>query len=876
MVRVSRLRLRFRSLLHRDALDRELEQELAFHLAEQKAEFLAQGMTESEADAAARHALGPATSLAEECREQRRTRWLEDFLQDARYACRGFAKSPAFALVAVLTLALGIGANTAFFSAAYGILFRPLPYRAPERLVDLEDGIGAVGPVIALREMAHAAEYAGYLANNDLNLQLAGEAVRARATAVTWNLAQVLGVAPARGRWFVAAEERAGNHRVAVLSDRTWRERFSADPAILGRRIVLNEEPFTIAGVMPPGFAFPTPDTELWIPIRIDPRDVGYMWGGGNLWPIGRLREAATLAAAQAELGPAVDRIRAMFPWRMPDAYARSARVVGYSESLARAVRPKLIALSAAALLLLLIACGNVANLLLARSVRREREFAMREALGAQRGRLLRQLMAENLVIAAAGGAAGLLAAALILKSLPALLPDDTPRLHETGSAAALLLAASGSMVLTIVLFSAAPLFRLWRSRCDRLIGRALTASRRTSRISLALIGMELALATVLLIGAGLMGRTLARLAGVDFGFRTTGMVSARVSAGRSRCGSAERCRAMIEDLNQTLAGLPGVRSVNWSNFAPLEGGFSAVSSDIEDHMQPPGAPAFVLWQTAATPGYFRALGIPLRAGRTFTGLDGAGGAPVTVISASTARRFWPNESPIGKHVRPMSDREWLTVVGVVGDVEQYSLAGYPSWVDGVEYVPLAQVLPQVSQSMQLTLLVESTPPLAASSLVEAVRRRFPDVVIARVRQLAEVRSESVQDQRSTAWLLGLFAALGLVLGIAGVYGVIAHRASLRTREIGIRMALGASGGSVVRMVLRETVLVSAAGCLAGVAGAFGLSRFLQALLFGVTAHDAVVFTVCPAVLLAAAILAAAVPGLRASRTDPALTLREE
>ena len=802
--------------------------------------------------------------------------WLEDFIQDTRFAFRSFSKSPTFTLVAVLTLALGIGANTAFFSTAYGIIFRPLPYPAPDRLVDIEDGIAGVGPVTSLREIARTADYAGYFPNNQLNLQLGGEAWRVEAAAVTWNLARVLGVPPARGRWFDQTEERAGQNRVVVLSDHTWRERFGADPAVLGRRIVLNDEPFEIIAVMPAGFAFPSPATEVWIPISIDPRNVGYMWGGGNLWPIGRLRGGTPIAAAQAELRPALDRIRGMFPWRVPDEYGRDARAILYGEAIAKGVRPKLFALSAAALLLLLIACGNVANLLLARAVHREREFAMREALGAPRSRLLRQLMAENFVLVVAGGVAGLVAAAVILKVLPLLLPNDTPRLHEIVPDLNLLLVAACSMLITVVFFSAAPMIRWSWLRRESLAGRATTASKRSSGLSLALIGFELALATVLLIGAGLMGRTLWQLAKVDSGVHAAGVVVARISAGPTRCGKPERCWALLQDLNQTLIGLPGVRSVNWSNFAPLDKEFSAVSVDLQDHPTSPGAPAFVLWQIAATPGYFQALGIPLRTGRLFSDADRTGAAPV-IISESTAKRFWTIESAIGKRIRPMSDKEWRTVVGVVPDVAQYSLTGFPSWVDGVQYVPLRQALPRVAQSIQLTMFVESSNPQSVvAALPLTVRRRVSDVVVSHIASLEGIRSGSVADQRSTARLLALFAALGLLLGVAGVHGVISHRTAQRTREIGIRMVMGATGGRVIGLVVGETLSVSLAGCAAGMAGAFGLSRFLQSLLFGVTAHDTVAFAIFPAVLLAAAALAAAIPAWRASRIDPALTLRQE
>jgi predicted permease len=601
------------------------------------------------------------------------------------------------------------------------------------------------------------------------------------------------------------------------------------------------------------------------------------MWGAGSLLPIGRLRDGITLAAAQTELRPAVDRVRKMFPWRMPDEYGASAHAIRYDEALSEGVRAKLFALSAAAMLLLLIACGNVANLLLARAVHREREFAMREALGARQGRLIRQTLTENFVLLGAGGILGAVAAATIVKLLPILLPKETPRLDEVAPDGSLLFVTAASMILTLIGFGAAPLLRTLRASRETLVGRATTPSRRSSRLSFAVVACELALATVLLIGAGLMARTLWHLGVVDSGLHTTRAVTAKISAGPKRCGTVERCWALLEQVNAAVANVPGVRGVNWANAAPLDKAMSAVASDVEGHPRPPGAPAYVIWQAAVTPGYFRTLGIPLLAGRLFTDADRRGALPVLVISESTAKKFWTVETAIGKRMRPMSDREWRTVVGVVGDVAQYALTGFPSWVDGVEYVPLAQVLHYVRQNMELTMIVESSQPESAgTALPAAVRQQVPDVVVARVASLGEIRSASIADQRSTAWLLALLAAVGLSLGFVGVYGVISNVIAQRTREIGIRIAIGATGANVIAMVVRETLLIAAIGCGVGLAGAFVMSRYLESLLFGVTAHDPPAFAVLPIVLLGTALIAAAIPGWRASRTDPAITLREE
>jgi predicted permease len=845
---MKRLRLRVRAIIRRTTLERDLEQELRFHMAEQKAEFLSQGMTDAEAELAVRRSFG--------------------------FAFRTLWRAPGFTWTAVATLALGVGANVAFFSASYGVLFRPLPYPEPDRLVELNLGFAGVGPTTALRDLSGLVDYAGYLANVETTAQLGGEAVRLRTATVTWNLARVLSVAPALGRWFEASEEKAGQHRVIVVSHRMWQERWGGDPSILGKQIMLNEEPFEVVGVMPPRFAFPAPSTEAWTPIRIDPSSRGYMWGDLNLWPIGRLKKGATLAASQAELRPAVDRIRPMFPWRMPDAWGTSSSLVLHSAALVKDSRPKMLALAAASLLLLLIACGNVASLLLTRWVRRDREFAVREALGAGRGRLLRQVIAENGVLAGLGGAVGLATAWAFLSALPVLL-GEVPRLQELAVGPDVAMFAIATMMITFGLLSLSPILRSKLQPSPVASSGRNTAHGRSHRISMGLASLQLALATALLIGAGLMGRTLWQLAHVDSGVRASRVVAGTVSAGASRCGTPDRCWAFLQDLNATLGAVPGVRSVNWSNGIPLVKQTSAMSVDLEDHRKEPGAPAFVFWHVTATPGYFGALGITLRAGRLFSDADTSTSLPVAIINESAARRFWPKESPLGKTIRPVSGKVGRTVVGVVADVAHYSLDGFPSWIDGVQYVPFHQSPPRSAKAVQLSLLIEAGG-IQNAELHNAIRKRFPDVVVSGLQSISEVRDASVSNRRSTAWLLSLLAGLGLMLGVVGVYGVLTQRAAQRTREMGIRIALGASARGIAALVLREALLIGVTGSLIGVLAALGLSRFLRTLLFGVAANDPVAYFSGPAILVATALIAAGVPAYRASRVDPVQTLRSE
>lgn len=874
MLWLTRLQLRFRSLIRRDELEAELNQELEFHLAEQKAEYVRQGMSDAESEMAARRSFGTVSVLAEQCRDQRRTQWLEDLASDTKFTVRTLFRSPGFTWAAVITLALGVGVNLAFFSTAYGVLFRPLPYPDPDRIVELDLGIGGVGPTTALRDMASQVDYAGYLSNVETTAQLAGEAVRLKAATVTWNLTRVLGVHPALGRWFVAQEESASQHRVTVLSDRVWRERFGADPNVLGRRILLNDEAYEVVGIMPAHFVFPTSGTELWTPIRIDPASRGYMWGNLNLWPIGRLMNGATLEISQAELRPIINRIRPMFPWRMPDEWGASSRLVLHSKALVKDAQPKLLALAAASLFLLVIACGNVANLLLTRWILRDREFAVREALGARRGRLLRQVITENAILAAAGGAAGIAAAWALLRVLPYLL-GEMPRLEELSLMPNAAILAAAIMLTTFAVLSVAPTLRSKLRRGHVVSSGRNTSAKGSTRISLVLAGFQLALATTLLIGAGLMGRTLWQLAKVDSGIGATQVLTGSISVGPRRCSTADQCWAFLQTLNATLAGVPGVRSVNWSNGIPLIKQTSAMSVAIEDHPKDEGDPAFVLWNVTATPGYFPALKIPLRAGRLFSDADRATSLPVAIISESTARRFWPKESALGKTIRPVSGKVGRTVVGVVGDVAHYSLDGFPSWVDGVQYLPFEQAPPQSSSGVSLSVFLE-TAGVQTSAIQGAIRQRFPDVVISGLASIGGVRDASVSDRRSTAWLLSLLAGLGLLLGIVGVHGVLAQRAAQRTREIGIRLALGATSAEIASAVFREALLVGVAGSAIGVLAALGLSRFLRALLFGIGEGDVVAYLGAPAALIATALFAAGIPAFRATRVDPVKILRSE
>ena len=560
----------------------------------------------------------------------------------------------------------------------------------------------------------------------------------------------------------------------------------------------------------------------------------------------------------------------------MPDAWGSDAHLSPLREALTKQVRPKLIALAMAAFLLLLIGCVNVTNLLLAQGIKRNRELALREALGARRGRLVRQLLTESAVLISGGSLLGLLIAAIILRSLPALLPIDTPRLAEITLNTTLLFAVASGAVVAAILFAISLFIQLRNPNRESLTTKALTPSHRSSFLSVALIGGELALGATLIIGASLMGRTLVQLSRVNTGLDTGGVVSARVSFGRNACGNMDHCWASMQQVSANVADQLGVDSVSWANTTPLTTDVSAVAVVIEDHPKPAGAPSYVLWETSVTPTYFHQLGITLRKGRLFSEADRRGTEPVIVVSESTARHFWPQSDPIGKRIRPYSETEWRTVVGVMSDVSSYSLTGFPEWIDGVEYEPLSQSFPRTRNGVELSMFVKSFQPRPLFSFIEKLPSQFADIAVSHLATMERVKSESVADQRSTTALLALFAILGLLLAVVGVHGVVSHRVGQRTREIGIRLALGASTKSVVGMILMETVAVAVVGLVAGVLGATALTRFLQSLLFGVTSHDTMTFVISPTVLLIAALTAALVPALHASKLDPAMTLRQE
>lgn len=868
-------------LFRRKQFDRDLDEEMRLHCDLRKQEQISAGLSPEEAHFTASRRFGNATVLREESREMWGWNWLEHAVQDLRYAVRTMKRSPAFTALAVLSLGLGIGGNAAMFSLVNGVLIRPLPYPDSRRLVRVT-GYYPKGAAVALQQSSRAMDVAAYTDDSEFNLTGRGEAVHLVGSAVASNLFFVLQAGPELGRIFRTGEDRPGQDDIVLLSHSLWKTRFGGDPGVVGHSITIDGVNRQVVGVMPPDFGFPSPEAQLWVPLHLDPNNQYAYWH--DFMPlIARLRPGATLQQARGEISSLIPHLITLFPYPMAREWNADATAIPLQQDLVGDVRARLLVLQCAVGLVLLIACANVAGLLLSRATTRQKEMALRVALGAGRGRIIRQLLTESVLLALAGGGVGITLAVEGISTLKRVLPAGTPGLHQLGIDGQVLAFAAALAVLTGLAFGLLP--ALSASRFD-LAERIKVGGQRSTgtagvRLRRAVIAAEVALAVVLAVCAGLLIKSLWMLSQVNPGFRPEHILTVRVSPDGSLCRERPACIALYSELLRSAQSTSGVADVAATNAVPLEGYLPFVPAEIEGH--PPNPTEHVaplLWSGAVTPGFFRIMHIPFLEGRGFSEADTESSAPVIVVSAATARRFWPGQDPIGKHIRTVWESRWRTIVGVAGDVHQYHLAGNsPEYLSGAFYMPYAQSVDQsrnLPAAMTLLVRTGADPAGVANRIRELVTSLNPNVPVSEVRTMEQVVNASTSQPRSMMWLFVTFADTALLLAAIGTYGVVSYSTSQRTFEIGMRMALGASRGNIFSLVLGQSLRLVVAGLAAGIMAALALTRMLAAFLYGIKSTDPLTFLAVAALLLAIALVAGYVPARRAASLDPLTALRVE
>jgi predicted permease len=875
--------MRWSRIFRRRQWDTEHSRELQGYLEIETDENIARGLSPEEARYAARRKLGNPTLIREEIYMMNSIGFFETLAQDLRYALRMLKRNPAFSALAVLSLALGIGGNAAMFSLVNGVLIRPLPYPGSGRLVRITDYYPQ-GALAALQQQSRTMDAAGFTTDSEFNLTGQGEAMRLAGSSVSSNLFVVLQAGPELGRVFRPGEDRPGQDAVVLLSHALWQKRFGGDAGIVGRIIVVDGVNRQVVGVMPPRFDFPSAQVQLWIPLHMDSRNSFDTWNTGFVPLVARLRPGATMVQARNELRPLISRIIPLFAYPMARNWNNDATVLPLQQDLTSDFRTRLIVLQCAVGLVLLIACANVAGLLLSRATARQKEMALRAALGAGRARIIRQLLTESIVLALAGAGLGLGFAGATLSDFTRLLPPGAtgaPEVQLDWRVATLMAAVA---VLTGIAFGLAP--ALSASKPDLVTsvksGGQRSAASAGVRVRSTLIAGEVALATVLATSAGLLIKSLWNLTQVNPGFAAGQVLTVRVSPNASFCRERTACVVLYNELLRRAQEITGVSDVGAANTLPLSGDTPGIPAELEDHTIVTGEGlAPMLWAGAVTPDYFRILHIPLLEGRCFTEADAEKSAPVVLVSAATARQYWPGQNPIGKHIRTVwsHDDPWRTVVGVVGDVRQYDLAGRsPNWLAGAVYMPYPQAVGIDGKlPTSMTLLVRTgSDPGAAGRIREIVRDFNPDVPVSELRTMQQVVSGSLDQPRSMMWLFASFAAAALLLAAIGAYGVVSYTTSQRTFEIGVRMALGATRRSIFGLVLGQSFKLVLAGLGVGIAAALALTRMLSTFLYGIKATDPLTFLTVAALLLAIALLAGYVPARRAPSVDPLKALRAE
>jgi len=889
---------RLRSMLRRDRVESELDDELRFHFEQQVEKNLRSGVTREEALRRARLLFGGIDQVKEECREARGVQLIETLLQDIRYALRMLGQKPTFTVVAVLTLALGVGANAAIFSIVNAVLLRSLPFREPDRLVRIlfsNPGTGLHGVLYSvpeledLRNRAGVFEYVTGTERGSIDLTGGPEAQRLEMLTASPNYFSMLGVTPQIGRLFGPQDVTPGFAPSVVISDDLWRRNFAANPNVLGRTIRLDNEAYAIVGVLPPDFRNPgrthSHDVEVWLASGFkadsDPKPVR----SARSFPsaMGRLKRGITIEQAQARLTAMASEIRHDFPADYPPEGRWTIEIQPLQEALVGNIRPMLLVLQGAVVLIVLLVSVNIANLLLARASGRQQEMAVRSAMGASRGRIVRQMLTESLLLSIMGGAAGVALAIVALRFMVRFIPSSIPRLGEITVDWVVLTFALLISLLTGLLFGLAPAIQSARSTvssASREGGRGTGYSVRTSRLRDALIVSELAIAVVLMIGAGLLLRTFLDLLKENPGFNPTQVVTANVNLPfpsdprKDPYHTIAKQTAFYRELQRRMNAIPGVELAGFVSHLPAAVVGFHFALGIEDRPSNAGDDLRAR-DILVSPDYFKVMQAPLVRGHFFTEADENGKPRVAIIDESTARRYWPDRDPLGRRLR-MGAGAWMTIVGIVNDIKQDGLD-----IDGVPhvYVPVYQEFDPAEGYVFRDFSIVLRTSLAASGLEPQIRHQVhsvdPTLPVYDVASMNELLDRSLGSRRFSAQLVGGFAVLSLLLAAIGIYGVLAYMVGQRSREIGLRMALGATREDILKLVLGKGAVLACGGVTAGVLLSASTAPMMASLLYGVRPHDAAVFLVVPLLFLAVALLASYLPARRATKVDAMFALRE-
>lgn len=873
-----KLRLRLRSLFFRGHLDRELESELGFHLEQLTEENIAAGMPPDEARRLALFRMGTLTRFQEECRDMRSVNYIDDLLRDLRYAGRNLRRSPGFAALAVLILALGIGANTAVFSVVNAVLLKPLAYRDPDRIVTLtnsstnREAATALSKQVSIpdvqdwRDQSSSFAAMAYYTSRETAVLLASTAEYARVTSVSREFFRVFAVDPFAGRAFTAEELKQGGSGAAMISYAYWQSHFGGDPRALGQ-IVRTAGSLPIVGVLPPGFGFPH-NTDIWISNVGPPGSRG----GQNFLAIGRLKTGVPLEQAQTQMTTIARRLERQFP---DTNRGRGVTVTRLRDEMVGNVRLTLYLLLGSVAVVLLITCANTATLLLSKATARAREVAVRAALGASRKRIVRQLVTESLLLALVAGILGLVFAFLGSKGLVALAPADVPRLAEVGIDRWVLEFTLGISVITSLLFGSLPAFYISRAELSEALkqgGTRIAGGRRTASIRGTLVAAEIALAVTLVCAAGLLTKSFVALHNVALGFRPENVLVMRATVPAPQAVSIERTRRFFEDMLAEVSRLPGVLAAGATMAPPgyVDSTGAYFIDQLPAHPDWSRAPSVVL--SVVAPGTFRALGIPLRSGRDFSDSDTPDRPFVAVVNEALVRKSFRNQNPLGRTIFcPFDSLQGMKVIGIVGDVRQRGpeLESMPEC-----YMPYEQ---HAFNGATLSLVVRTAgdPNALAQTLRRLAHESNPEAPM-KFTTMEAMLAENVAAPRFRTVLFAAFGGLAVCLAMAGVYGVMAYAVGQRTNEMGVRIALGASTGSVVRLVLGQGLALAGIGLGLGFAVSIAGTRLLQSILFQVQPNDPWVFIAVAVIVAVVTLVAGYVPASRAARIDPVAALRQD